>query len=466
MPSLAVLRQSAAELLASVIVDLFPGALLVQAVATELGFYCDIVASQNIDDYALPLIEEKMRGLAKQKLVVRPLEMMREVAVNYLQHKGQAIRAQEVAHAQDNIVSLIQIGDFCDWCPLPYINDTQEAEFFKILTIAPAISYVPQEGNIQVIRIQGVVTPDKQSLKKTVKGWQLSKKGNHTKWAKQRKLFFQNPEISNIAWVWEQQGLEMKHSLISWWENAHKVQQFHMVTTPTLIKKSLAKKAGAYEDNRRHSPPITNIEGIEYVLIPTVAPSHMMLFSELNPTENELPIRYAEYAPLVFRQSVGELGGIFDARTVSADFAHIFCALSDLEKELISSLQFIDKSIKMFGFEYYWQFVGRGHHFAGSVRRWEIGTASIKAAFQHCGFTYNCDSQEGELAGPIAEARLIDRFGREWKGPTVRIEIEAAERLKLKYQGADGKTHAPWMVARSLFGNLERFVALLIEHTR
>jgi len=466
MPSISVLRQSAAELLASVVIDLFPGALLVRAVATEQGFYCDIVASQTIDDYALPLLEEKMRGEAKKGLTVRSLDMMREVAVNYLSHKGQPIRGQEVGMAKENIVSLIQIGDFCDWCSLPYVHNTQELEFFKIVKIAPATSYVADEGSIEVKRIHGIVAPDKYHLKKAVKGWLTGQKGSHTKWTQERKFFFPEPRISETAWVWEQQGLEIKRNLISWWENTHQVELFQLVATPALIKKTLAEKAGVYEEGDPHATPITEINGVSYVLAPTVAPAHMTLFSQTARSEKELPIRYAEYAPLIFREPAGQLGGILDASTVSADFAHIFCAPSHLEKELISSLQFIDKSIKMFGFEYHWHFVGRGEKFAGTVRRWETALASMKAAFQQCGFTYGSDPQEDSFAGPIAEARLIDRFGREWKGPHVRVDIEAPERFGLKYQGGDHKLYKPWIIARSLFGSLERFVALLLEHTR
>lgn len=437
-----------------------------QAVASEQGFYCDIVASQPIDDYALPLLEEKMRGMAKQQLNVRTLEMMREVAVNYLHHKGQPFRAQEVAYAKENIVSLIQIGEFCDWCPLPYVSDTKELEFVKILKIAPAVSYLADEGSIEVKRIYGIVASDKYGLKKAVKGWQAGQKGSHIKWAQDQKIFFSDQRISETAWVWEQQGLETRSKLINWWENAHKTAQFQLVATPSWIKKTLAEKAGVYEEKDCHAPPVTEIEGVAYVLAPTATPAHMALFSQTAHIEKELPIRYAEYAPLIFRQPAGQLGGVFDALTVSADFAHIFCGPSDLEKELISSLQFIDESIKMFGFEYYWHFVGRGEKFAGTKHRWETILSSLEAAFQHCGFTYESDPQESSFAGPIAEARLIDRFGREWKGPHLKVEIEMAERLKLTYQGTNQKLHTPWVIARSLFGPMERFVALLLEHTR
>jgi threonyl-tRNA synthetase len=178
-----------------------------------------------------------------------------------------------------------------------------------------------------------------------------------------------------------------------------------------------------------------------------------------------MPIRYAEFLPVILRENTGLLGGLLDSRSVSADEAHIFCAPEHLEAEFISSLQFIDKIIKMFGFEYYWYFKGRGHKYAGTENRWEKATNSLHSAFQKAGFTYASDPQEVSFAGPIAEARLIDNFGREWKGPTVSLDLNAPERFGLRYLGSDGKTHVPLMIVRSVFGSMERFIALLLEHT-
>jgi threonyl-tRNA synthetase len=466
MSSLPVLRQSAAELLALVVIELFPGALLVQSVATEFGFYCDIIATQPIDDYALPLLEEKMRHFAKQALEVRALDMMRENAAGLLEHKGQPIRAQEVRYAKENIVSLIQIGDFCDYCPLPYISDTKEVESFKIFKVEEATHFIADEGLVDVKRIHGTVSTDKQSLKKLVKSLQAGKKSDHTKIAGEMKLLTFQEAVSDFSWIWRSRGAAFKKVLINWWECEHKAQRFCIVSTPSLVKESLTKKAGVYDGHfADFNPPVFEVDDSEYVIAPTVAPAHMVLFGEKLRSEREMPIRFAECAPVVYLEKAANLWGAFDSRIVGADFAHIFCAPQHLEEEFISSLQFIDKIIKMFGFEYYWNFIGRGDKFAGTVNRWEKATTSLDSAFQKCGFTYVSDSSEYSFTGPIAEARLIDSFGREWKGPTVGLDLNAPERLGLRYQGTDNKTHVPLMVVRSIFGSLERFAALLLEHT-
>ena len=465
MSSLPVLRQSAAELLAMVVTDLFPGALIAQSVATEFGFFCDIIATQPVDDYALPLLEEKMRGFAKQNLEVKTLDMMREVAANFLEHKGQPIRADAVRSSKENIVSLIQIGDFSDYCQLPYIAETQEVESFKIFKVEPAVCFIPEEGMVNVKRIHGTVATDKQSLKKLVKALQAGRKSDHTNLPRGRELFSFQEEVSSLSCVWESKGAEIKRILTSWWENEHKGQQFRLVSTPSLVKESLTKKAGVYDGHFADTnPPVFEINDTSYVIAPTVAPAHMVLFQEEPRSSKEMPIRIGECAPLVSLEKESHLWGAFDSTLVSADFAHIFCAPEHLEEEFISSLQFIDKFIKMFGFEYYWYFKGCGEKFAGTVNRWEKATNSLDLAFQNCGFTYVSDPQETAFAGPVVEARLIDSCGREWKGPTVGLDFNSPDRMALRYHGTDGKTHVPLLIVRSLFGSFERFVALLLEN--
>lgn len=465
MSSLPALRQSAAELLALVVIDLFPGAQLVQSVVTEFGFYCDMIATQPIDDYALPLLEEKMRFYVKKNLEVKSLDMMRENAASFLEHKGQAIRAHQVRSAKENIVSLIQIGDFFDYCSPPYIKETQEVESFKIFNVEKTVHYLPEEGVIDVKRIRGAVSFDKQNLKKLIKSIQLGKKVDHSKYSKEKRFFFLDKKISDLSWIWEPRGQALKKVLIDWWEKEHKLQNFQIISTPPLVKESLTKKAATSKDHFTELElPFFEIDETPYVIPSTVAPAHMALFGEKLRFEREMPIRYAECAPVVYRENRSSLWGILDSRLVSADFAHIFCTPQHLEEEFISSLQFIDKIIKIFGFEYYWNFTGRGEKFAGTVNRWEKATHCLKSAFEKCGLTYEENFSNDSLIGPVVEARLIDSFGREWKGPTITLDFNAPERFGLRYQGTDDKTHVPLMIVRSVFGSLERFVAVFLEH--
>lgn len=451
--SKTTLRQCAAELLALSVIDLFPGALLVESVATEQGFYCDIIAEQPIDDYALPLIEEKMRSFAKQNLEVRVLEMMKEVAANYLDHHGQPIRSDAVRNAKENIVSIIQIGNFSDYCPQPYVSGTRELEFFKILRVEKASHYLPEEGMVDVKRVHGIVSTDKQSLKQAVKACQSGRKADHTK------MFSFQDDVSSIAWTWDKQGAQLKDLLIDWWKKEHEQQEFSLLSNPALIKESLLRRSGIDDDL-----PNMEIEGISYVVAPSATPAHLAFFHQQAPSFKEMPVRYAELAPTIFQEKNSFLWGLFNARLVSADYTHIFCAPEHLEGELISSLQFIDKTIKMFGFEYRWHLTERGQRFAGTVNRWEKATKSLIEAFEQSGLTYT-SIQETTFAGPTAETCLIDRFGREWKGPNVSLDLYAPDRFGLRYVGPDGKSHVPIMIKRSLFGSLERFAALLLEHT-
>lgn len=461
MTPLSILRQSAAELLALSVIDLFPGALLVESVATELGFYCDFIATQPIDDHALSLIEEKMRAFIKQNIEVRALEMMREVAANYLTHHGQSIRAEIVRGVKENIVPIIQIGKFYDYCPPPYVSTTREVEFFKIFKVEKAIHYLHNEDPIEVKRIQGTVSTDKQSLKKWVKALSAGKKSNHVKLG--RDFFSFQENVSHIAWTWEKNGAQLKDRLTDWWKKEHEQQGFLFLSTPSLIKESLLKKSGI-DENTQAFLPVMEIDGDPYVIAPSTTPAHMAIFQQKQRSYQEMPIRFAEMAPVIFQEKPASLWGLFDSRLVSVDYAHIFCCPEHLEAELISSLQFIDKIIKMFGFESYWHLKGKRQDFASTVNRWEKVTKSFISAFEKAGLNYR-ESLESSFSGPVAEARLIDSFGREWNGPNIGLNLNAPKRFGLCYQGPDEKFHVPLMMTRSLFGSLERFAALLLEHT-
>lgn len=462
MPSLSVLRQSAAELLALVAIDLFPGALLVQSASTELDFYCEISATQPIDEYALPLLEEKMRAFAKQNLEVKALDMMRESAANYLDYKGQLLRAEEVRQAKENIVSLIQIADFCDYCPLPYIEHTKEVEFFKLYKIEAGTHHLRGDETISVKRIHGLVAKDKPSLKQAVKALKNGGKSDHRLFLKEMNLCSPNSELSDLTWTSESSGMAtIKRSLIQWWEEEHKRQQFEVVSTPSFVKEALIEKAGMADS----SSPYFKIEGVSYGIGSTLTPAHMSLFKKDTRSFREIPIRSAECAPLVFRHLAGKLWGLFDSRLVSADFAYIFCGLEHLQEEIISSLQFIDKIIKLFGFECHWHFDDCWQKNTSVNNRLEKAVHCIHAALQKCGFAFERDQVNPALAGLTVEARLVDQFGREWAGPTVSVDLSTPQRFGLGYHEVDGKLRVPFMVVRSIFGSIERFVALLLEHT-
>lgn len=463
MVSLTELRQSAAELLAFAVMELFPGVILVDSYVTEFGFYYDFIAEQLIDANAIHLIEEKMRGLAKENRQVRTLEMMRENAMMLFEHHGQPIKAQLVSQARENIVAILQIDQFYDYCPVLSIEKTSEVSAFKILKIERTRCYLSEEGEIDVVRIRGTGFFEKDNLKKYVKSLQLAKKVDHRQIGQDMRLFEQVEEISSAAWTLMANGTILRKTLYDFWVEIHRTQQFIFLTTPNLVKGSLIKTSGFYDTIANVDIRTYPIEGVDYVIPFSLAPSHAICYQKKQRSSRELPVRFAECANVCLPDIEGKLWGILNSSLVHADAAHLFCIPEELEGELISSLQFIDKFIKIFGFEYHWYLCGRGRKFSGTPHQWKQNREIFVKAFEAAGMAFT-EGDDSSFAGPYAETQLVDSLGREWKGPRLSLDFNIPERFGLRYQAPGGEIRVPIMLVRTLFGSFERFIAILIEH--
>jgi len=460
MNSLDELRQSTAEVLAFAVSELFPGVLLVEGTANEFGFFYDFIAQQPIDEHALPLIEEKMRSIIKGDAELRSLDMMRENAASFFEHKNQPLIADRVSRANENIVSVMQIGAFADYCPFSHITDMLSLTAFKLLRIEKEMRYLPEAGEEAVIRIHGTVFRELPNLKKYLKGQNAAKKRDHRVLGKQMDLFKFIPDVSVLEWFWRPKGAVLREILLNFWRQEFRQQGFALVATPRLLNEDFAVKSGDF--NGEHECSAVVVNGTHYVFNQGLASAHAALFgSELHSYRN-LPVRYAECAQVMPLKNGGRLWGLHASEIIETDAAHLFCSPEQLETELISSLQFIDKIIKILGFERHWYLRQRGPKFAGTVSYWEKGHSSFTAAFEKSDLKF--DAGETAFSGPAAEVYLVDAVGREWKGPSIAIDFSIPERLGLRYQAANDKMHVPIMIKMSLYGSLERFIALLVEH--
>jgi threonyl-tRNA synthetase len=464
MVSLKELRQSAAELLACAVTELFPGVILVDGKVTEFGFYYDFIAEQPIDANAIHLIEERVRGLIKENRTVHMMEMMRENAMMLFEHKGQSIKAQLVGDASENIVTIFHLDHFYDYCPAPYVAQTGEIPAFSILKIEHAEHYLPEEGEVEVVRIRGTAFFEKDHLKKYVKSLKGAKKVDHRDIGKAMHLFEHMEQINSVACLWMPNGANIRKALYDFWYEAHRQQGFVFPATPNLVKKSLIKTSGFYDlVTDRLEVDVCHIKDVEYTIPPSLAPAHALYYRARSPSYQELPIRLAECADVCLPCADGKLWGILGSSLVYSDQAHIFCIPGELEREVISSLQFIDKFIKIFGFECHWHLCGPGLKISGTLSRWKKVHETFIKAFEATGMPF---IEEGDPSpiGPYAEAVLVDSLGRNWKGPRFGIDFNTPERFSLRYQGADGKMHVPLMLTRTVFSSFERFIAILVEH--
>lgn len=437
--TLIQLRRSLAELLAYSVCDLFPNALLIEGDSSDIGFHYDFYFTPALDEQALALIEQKMQTLAKQDLPIKSLEMMRKNAISLFQHKGQSLKAELLLLETDNVVPVFQLGNFYDFAPGPYISNANESIPFKLYHIEQIDTEFPSLGEVSLTRIHGVAFTDKYDLKKSLKRALAAKDSNHQVLGREMQLFIQD---CNQNWTWLPKGVQLREKLLDWWNKEHRQPKYQHIITQTELD---------------HTHECAKI------------------FTMQSRSVFELPLRFVEWIKHEDNSRIDQLNGLLRPNSFSEDLTHIFCSSEQLFEELISSLQFINKTIKIFGIEHHWYLriceqkkskskEKQNGHEAES----DGDVAKMIAALETCGCEYSIDKLTKTHYGPEwkvqAEVYFLDAKGQGWRGASVSIIGESlSQRLHLNYLDIDGHCQTPVIVKQSGFGPLERLIAILTE---
>lgn len=468
MPSsLRPLRQSAAEIAACAFCEIFPDALLVEGVISDIGFHYDFVLNQNLDQSVLPIIEERMYALIQQSPSIDVLEMMRENAVNYFSHKGQEIKAQLVAIFPSNIVKVFKMGDFIDLCSeLPQKN-IKEIKAFKLQKISPETVFLPEIGKLEVLRLSGTCFSDSYALKQFLKRCEKAKKRDHRLLGQELGLF--NQENGSEGCIWTPKGAFLIHLLQEFWtkQQAPLPQPLH---SSSFIPARLVELSSGKDQRKKlltleKNFPATPFAGQDYLIGSDPTPLHALNISNANFSQADLPLAFYQWTQRVDPAPSSQLYGLFKSRFYTADLTQILCTQEQVVKELISCLQFIDKIIKMFGFEHHWYLSTRSRIPSKYKNEWRANEECLAEALKACHFEYTVDPEgENPSYGPRIESGLIDALGRTWRGPHIAANAIVPEKASLRFLGNDQRLHKPMMITRSLFGSLECFIGILIEH--
>ncbi|MGM0440407.1 MAG: threonine--tRNA ligase [Chlamydiota bacterium] len=464
--SLSALRLSAAEIMAAAVLELFPGVLLVGGEVSDLGFYYDFIFPQPFRESYLKLIDEKLRSIVKEQRPIVVAEMMRDNIIQYFHDHGQEVRAEILEAVHDQVVEVFRMGDFIDVCPAPYLSDTKALSAFELQRFAEATIALPHGDEIKVTRLSGTAFHDKAALKKFLKTLEMAKKRDHRKLGRELELFGTHEAAGSGFWFWYPKGSTIRNMLVKWWEDEHAKQGYRWLNTPEIVKYSLLKEARFFDwpEGERTIFPSFDLEGREYVATPLKAPLHALAFKSGLHSYREFPIRYAEFSNIYYNYKSSQQRGMLKGRSYYADVAHVFCTPDQVGEEVISSLQFIDKTIKIFGFEYKFYLAARGRSYAGTQSQWKEYEGLFADALSSLGFDYEISEHPHAFFGPLVFVCFKDALGREWDGPQVGIDFNHPECLGLRYQGSDGDMHAPMMLTRAMFGSLERYIAILLEH--
>lgn len=457
-----VLRRCAAELTACVVQYLFPTALLVGGESTETGFSYDFIFSQVPDQQMLPVIEQEMAALIKQDPPIKSTQMMRQNGVAFLEHIDKPLRAEQLSSFSESLADFIQIGEFSDFCAGPHLSSLKPLRAFRLLRLEPIKLSLPVSGEIAATRICGVVFQEKDELKRFLKRVEDAKKQDHQRLGKEMNLF-STSEIGGVGgWFWHPNGMKIREILLNWWRQEINILGYQEIATPRLLKNFYTKDST--------SVPSARIAGEGYQFVQSLAPAHALFFAKKEHTFQELPFRSTESADLFLGEYNNRGCGMFRSSVAHVPEAYSFCTPQQVIEELISSLQFINRTIRMFGFEYRWNLTGHSSCVPAKKRGlWSQGSQWLSKAFEAAGCAYTTQEEgvaylELSLAGPRMELYLTDALGREWRGPWIQINTDLPERLGLRYERSEGIKDVPIMVGHSIYGPLERFIALLVEH--
>lgn len=452
--TLKILRHSATELLALAVSSLFPKVQLVSGEATALGFYYDFLFPEAIDADQLSVIEDRMRDLIRQDLEIRVTEMMRKNAIELFKHHHQVLKVALLKANVETLVHLCQIGHFYDLGYPPFLATTKHIGAIKLLEINPIRVSLPGHPNLVLTRIQGTAFPDNASLKQFIKKAEEAKQRDHRLLGKEMQLFTTFDETCPGCWSWYPKGMVIRQLLLDWWQLEHRLQKYQLISSPNLIQPNLTAISSLHME----------IEGHSYAFCSAKAPLHALFFKSKLHFYRDLPIRYCELSEFYDASKQSHLWGLLRARCFTADSVYTFCSKEQVLEEITSSLQFIEKIFKMLNFETRWHLISRKERAIGSLIKWDESLDSLVKALKTGAFNYIPDNEGKALYGPKVEMYFTDALGREWKGPYISMDVYHPEKLGLHYQGSDDRMHVPIMIGRSMFGSIERLIAILIEH--
>lgn len=463
--ALAILRHSAAHLMAEAVLDLFGERVKVAiGPSTDDGFYYDFDREQPFTPDDLERIEARMTELAAARAPFTREEMSREAALDFFAKQGQPYKVELLHEIEADTVSLYRQGKFVDLCRGPHLPDSGRLIAVKLLRLAGAY-WRGDEKNKMLQRIYGTAFFDQKELKKYLNQLEEAKKRDHRKLGRELELFTIQDQIGPGLILWQPKGAMLRRIIEDYWREEHYRHGYELLYTPHIARRDLWKTSGHLDFYGENMFSAMEIEGVEYQLKPMNCPFHIAIYKGRKWSYREFPVRWCELGTVYRFEKTGALHGLMRVRGFTQDDAHIFCRPDHLEDEIFRILDLNLHILKTFGFSDYDVYLStRPEKYVGSDEHWEQATTALKLALEKKGLSYTVDPGEGVFYGPKIDIKIKDVIGRAWQCSTIQVDFNLPERFELGYTGEDGAEHRPIMIHRALMGSLERFFGVLIEH--
>lgn len=464
---------SSAHLMAEAIETLYPGVKLWVGPAVDNGFYYDIdlPEGQTITDKDFPVLEKKMIELAQQKNNYVRSEVAKKEALKFYTEKGDRYKIDLIEGLEDGTITFYKQGNFTDLCRGPHLPNTGYIKAVKIMSIAGAY-WKGDEKNKQLTRVYGISFPKQKLLNEYLVMLEEAKKRDHRKIGKELELFTFSSRVGQGLPLWLPKGALLRERLEKFLKDVQTKYGYEPVITPHIGQKELYVTSGHYAKYGKDSfqPIHTPAEGEEFLLKPMNCPHHCEIYRSKPHSYKDLPIRYAEFGTVYRYEQSGELHGLTRVRGFTQDDAHIFCRPDQLKDEFIKVIDIVLYIFKTLNFENFTTQISLRDKedkskYIGSDENWEKAEAAIVEACEEKGLNTVVEYGEAAFYGPKLDFMVKDALGRSWQLGTIQVDYNLPERFELDYTGSDDKKHRPVMIHRAPFGSMERFVAVLIEHT-
>ncbi|MFA6075887.1 MAG: threonine--tRNA ligase [Negativicutes bacterium] len=456
------LRHTASHILAQAVQRLYPDVKLAIGPAIENGFYYDFDIENPFTSEELKKIEKEMQKIIDSNLLLERVEVSREEAVRLMNKAGELYKIELVNELpEDALITFYRQGDFVDLCAGPHLVSTNQVKAFKLLQVAGAY-WRGSEKNKMLQRIYGTAFSGKEALEEYLNMLEEAARRDHRKLGRELDLFSIQDEGPGFPFF-HPKGMVLRNALENYWHEVHSRYGYDEIKTPIILNKELWHQSGHW-DHYRDNMYFTTIDEGEYAIKPMNCPGAMLIYRQHHFSYRDLPLRWAELGLVHRHELSGALHGLMRVRCFTQDDAHITMLPSQVKKEIMSVVDLFEEVYSTFGLTYHAELSTKPEGAMGTDEIWEIATESLRSAMDERGMKYRVNEGDGAFYGPKIDFHLRDSIGRTWQCGTIQLDMLMPEKFDLTYIGEDGKKHRPVMIHRVVYGSLERFIGILIEH--
>ena len=460
---LAALRHTTSHVMAQAVKRLYPNTKLAIGPSIADGFYYDMEFETPLTSDDFEKIEAEMKKIVKEDLKIERFTLPREKAIEFMKEKEEPYKVELIEDLPEGEeISFYQQGEFVDLCAGPHLMSTKEVgKAFKIMSLAGAY-WRGDEHNQMLTRLYATAFAKKDEPEAYITMIEEAKKRDHRKLGKELGLFMMHEAGPGFPFFLPK-GMVLKNTLLDYWREIHRKAGYVEISTPVILNRSLWETSGHW-DHYKNNMYTTVIDGEDYAIKPMNCPGGVLVYASEPRSYRDLPLRMGELGLVHRHEKSGQLHGLMRVRCFTQDDAHIFMTPEQIKDEIKGVAGLINEVYSLFGFQYHVELSTRPEDSMGSDEDWEMATDALRSALDELQLPYVVNEGDGAFYGPKIDFHLVDCIGRTWQCGTIQLDFQLPQRFELEYVGADGEKHRPIMIHRVVFGSIERFIGILIEH--